>query len=179
MQTTTIIERPAETEYAPFYAGYVSKVPSGDVLELLENQKSQLLTLAASVPTERETFRYAPGKWTIREVFGHLGDAERVFGYRAFCISRGDRTSLPGFDEQEYVAASGFNSRELSSLAHELTLLRESNLLLLRHLDPEKWRRTGVANGTLISVRALAFIMAGHVNHHFGVLRDRYGVGAG
>jgi DinB superfamily len=174
-----MIERPTESEYAPFYAGYVSKVPSGDVLEMLESQRSQILALAATVPAERETFRYAPGKWTVREVFGHLGDAERVFGYRAFCISRGDQTPLPGFDEQEYVAASGFNSRALSSLAQELALLRESNLAFLRHLGAEEWQRTGVANANPISVRALAFIMVGHVNHHLGVLRERYGVEAG
>ena len=179
MQTATIIERPAETEYAPFYAGYVSEAPEGDLFEMLEDQMSRVTALAASVPPERETFRYAEGKWTIRELIGHLADAERVFGYRAFNFSRGDEAPLPGFDEEAHVRESGFNARELSSLAREFTLLREANLLHLRRLTPEQWRRTGVANGSPVSVRALGFILVGHANHHLDVLRDRYGVGAG
>jgi hypothetical protein len=173
-----MIERPAESEYASFYAGYISAVPPGNVLELLEAQRAQIPRLAEAIPAERGTFRYAPGKWTVREVFGHLVDAERVFGYRALCISRGDETPLPGFDENRFVTTSGFNTRELSSLAREFALVREANLPLFHHLDAEAWRRTGVANASPVSVRALAFIMAGHVNHHLGVLRERYGVEA-
>jgi hypothetical protein len=175
-----MIDKPKESEYAPFYAGYIAAVPPGDdILDLLESQVERIRRLAASVPAERETFRYAPGKWTLREVLGHLGDAERVFGYRAFRISRGDETPLAGFDENQYVEASGFNARELSSLAEELALLRQANVLFLRSLDAESWRRTGIANNNPVSVRALAFIMAGHLNHHLNVLRERYGVEAG
>lgn len=170
------IERPTESEYAPFYAGYIAALPPGDVLEQLASQTSQIRRLAAGIPAERETYRYAPGKWSIREVMGHLIDGERVFGYRALCISRGDQTPLPGFDENRFVESSGFDARPLSSLVDELAVVRESNLLLFRHLDAEAWQRTGIANANPVSVRALAFIMAGHVQHHLKILGERYGV---
>ncbi|HWM90570.1 MAG TPA: DinB family protein [Thermoanaerobaculia bacterium] len=171
-----MIERPEPGEYAEFYAGYIAGLPPGDVLEILELQKDQLRHLAATVPADQETFRYAPGKWSLREIAGHLIDAERVFSYRALCISRGDETPLPGFDENFYVARSNFDSRTLSSLIEELTLLRSANLLLFRALAPEDLARLGTANSYPVSVRALAFILAGHLDHHFRVLRERYGI---
>jgi DinB family protein len=170
------MNRPELDEYAPFYAGYVSLVPESDALAVLAAQPAELRTLAAAIPEERETHRYAPGKWSVREVFGHLTDGERVFGYRAFCISRGDKASLPGFDEKEYIAGSDYDERPLAELAFDFTALRGSNLAVLRRLDAEVWGRSGIANGTPVTVRALAFIMAGHVRHHLGVLRTRYGV---
>lgn len=175
-----MIEKPGPSEYAPFYAGYISAVASladGDILATLERQTSELRQLAAAIPAERETFRYGEGKWSVREVFGHLIDGERVFSYRTLRFSRGDETPLPGFEENDYVAASHFDSRPISSLVDELVLLRQANLLLLRGLAPEDWPRMGTANGHPVSVRALAFIMAGHVRHHLDILRDRYGLG--
>ena len=169
-----MIDRPTESEYAPFYADYVAEAPPGDVLARLAEQVPQLRQFAAEVPAERESFRYAPGKWSIREVCGHLIDAERVFGYRAFCISRGDQTSLPGFDENSYVSASGFDARPLSTLVDEFAFAREANLLLFRHLDAAAWQHIGTANAAPVSVRALAFIIAGHAAHHLRVLRKRY-----
>lgn len=169
-------DRPMATEYAPFYAGYVLLVPEADALAVLAGQPAELQKLAAAVPAELESCRYAPGKWSIREVVGHLADSERVFGYRAFCISRGDQAPLPGFDEKAYIAGSGYDQRRLEELVGEFAGLRETNLVFLRRLDGEAWGRTGSANGTPVSVRALAFIMAGHVRHHLGVLRSRYGV---
>ncbi len=169
-----MIERPEPSEYADFYAGYVAALPSGDILEILEGQKDQLSHLAGIVAPDRETFRYAPGKWSVREIVGHLIDAERVFSYRALCFSRGDETPLPGFDENFYVANADFDSRTLQSLLEELTLLRSANVLLFRSLAPEDLARVGVANTHPVSVRALAFILAGHLQHHFNVLRDRY-----
>ncbi len=171
-----MIERPEPGEYADFYAGYISALPSGDILEILERQKDQLRHLAGIVAPDRETFRYAPGKWSIREIVGHLIDAERVFSYRALCFSRGDETPLPGFDENFYVANADFDARTLQSLLEELTLLRSANVLLFRSLAPEDLARVGVANSKPVSVRALAFILAGHLQHHFVVLRERYGV---
>ncbi len=171
-----MIERPGTGEYADFYAGYISGLPPGDILEILDRQKSQLRHLAENVKADRETFRYAPGKWSLREVIGHLIDAERVFSYRALCFSRGDETPLPGFDENFYVANASFDSRPLSSLIEELTLLRSANVLLFRSLAPEKLARAGVANSYPVSVRALAFILAGHLHHHLEVLRERYGI---
>lgn len=171
-----MIERPGPGEYADFYAGYIAAMPSGDVLEILERQKDQLRQFAETIAPDRETFRYAPGKWSLREVVGHLIDSERVFSYRALCFSRGDDTPLPGFDENFYVANADFDSRTLQSLIEELTLLRSANVLLFRSLTPEDLARVGVANTHPVSVRALAFILAGHLQHHFNVLRDRYGI---
>jgi hypothetical protein len=168
------MQRPEATEYASFFSGYVSLVPEADVLGVLGAQVAELRALAAGVPAERETFRYEPAKWSIREVFGHLGDAERVFGHRAFCISRGEKASLPGFDENAYVEGSDFNRRSLASLVGELCAVRSVNLEVLKGVDLEGWRRQGMANGTPVSVGALAFIMAGHVRHHLKVLASRY-----
>lgn len=171
-----MIERPGSGEYADFYAGYISALPTGDILEILDRQKDQLRHLAATVAPDRETFRYAPGKWSVREVVGHMIDGERVFSYRSLRFSRGDETPLPGFDENFYVAHARFDSRPLQSLVEELVLLRSANVLFLRELAPEDLARVGVANAHPVSVRALAFIMAGHVHHHFKVLRERYGI---
>lgn len=172
-----MIERPGESEYAPFYAGYIAKIADVDVLDLLERQSGQLRGLASAASPEQQQLRYAPGKWSVREVFGHLIDGERVFGYRAFRIGRGDQTPLSGFDENEYVAASGYDQRDLASLANEFALVRAANLAVLRSLSEEDWRRIGTANGYPVSVRALAFIMAGHVEHHVALLGERYGLG--
>jgi hypothetical protein len=171
-----MIERPAASEYAPFYAGYIASLPDGDIVDILERQTSELRQLAAATPADRETFRYGEGKWSVREVVGHMIDGERVFSYRTLRFSRGDQTPLPGFEENQYVAASTFDRRPLASLVDELVLLRQANLALLRALAPEDWARTGIASGHSVSVRALVFIMAGHVRHHLNILRDRYGV---
>jgi len=171
-----IDERPSQTEYAPFYAAYVSLVPEPDILEVLRRQVLELERVARSVPPERETYRYAPEKWSIREVFGHLGDGERVFGYRAFCISRADPAMLPGFDEKTYIANAGYDRRPLAEIASDLVAARQSNLRVLSSLEETAWRRSGNANGSPVSVRALGFIMAGHARHHLKVLSERYGV---
>jgi len=169
------MNRPAETEYAPFYAGYVGLVPETDVIAVLEEQKDVFRRLAAGVPREREHHRYAEGKWSIRELAGHLVDGERVFGYRAFAFSRGERAPLPSFDENEYVAASGYDATPLAELVGELITVRDANLAMLRRLADGDWVRVGTASGKPISVRALAWIMAGHPRHHLNVLRERYG----
>ena len=173
-----MIEKPSESEYAPFYAGYIARIPAVDVLEILESQSSELRGLASAASPELEVYRYAPGKWSVREVFGHLIDGERVFGYRAFRIGRGDQTPLPGFDENEYVAASGYHHRDLTSLTEEFALVRAANLAVFHSLAGDGWRRLGTANGHPVSVRALAFIMAGHVSHHLALLGERYGLEA-
>jgi len=170
------VPRPDEGEYAPFYGGYVALVPETDILAVLERQAGELRALAASVPADRETHRYGEGKWSVREVFGHLVDGERVFGYRAFCISRGERAGLPSFDENEYVAQTRSDSVPLRELADELALVRESNLAFLRRLEPREWERSGKASGKPITVRALAWVMAGHPRHHVRILRERYGL---
>lgn len=171
------MSRPSETEYAPFYAGYVSLVPEADVLGALEAQAEEFERLAASVPAEKERHRYAEGKWSVREVVDHLTDAERVFGYRAFCFSRGERAALPSFDENAYVAAARSDGVPVCELVEEFVLVRRSNLALLGRLTEAEWGRVGTASAKPVSVRALAFIMVGHPRHHLGILRDRYGVG--
>jgi DinB superfamily len=169
---------PAESEYAPFYAAYVGKVAGeSDVVATLERQSDELAALPTAAG-ERETHRYAEGKWSVREVVGHLGDAERVFGYRLFCISRGEQQSLPGFDENTYAARSGAGERPLAELIAELLALRDVNLGVVRRLGAEAWDQRGVANNHPITVRALAYVLAGHCRHHLDILRERYGVAA-
>ena len=143
-------------------------------MRVLAAQAAEVSAHTRTISQEREEFRYATGKWSIREVLGHLGDAERVFGHRAFCISRGEQADLPGFDEKQYVASSSFAGCRLPDLVDEFGQLRASNLIVLRRLDEAAWSRRGSANGSPASVRALAFIMAGHVRHHLQILRTRY-----
>ncbi len=168
--------RPRAEEYAPYFERYVALVPEADALPILSAQAAVLAGVSSSLPAAKEHFRYAEGKWTIREVFGHLIDAERVFGYRSFCISRGESAPLPAFDEDAYVLRSGYDGRTVAELVREFTLVRQSNLVFLSALSPEQWIRTGTASGKTISVRALPFIMAGHVRHHLRILLERYGV---
>lgn len=170
------IDQPKDDEYAPFYADYIARVPDTDVLQALRDQSRELKRVADAVGA-RERFRYSPGKWSVREIFGHLVDAERFFGHRAFCVSRGDSTPLPGFDEKLYVSGSGYDSRPLAELVKDFALLREANSRLFESLEPSTFAREGVANGARITVRALAFIMTGHVRHHLSVLKERYGIG--
>ena len=168
-------ERPTSDEYAPHFEGYVSRVKGSDVLAVLRDQVEGFAT-ALSVPEEKAGHRYAPGKWSVREVAGHVLDGERVFAYRALCIARGEKGSLPSFDEQEYMKPAPFERYSLAELLEEWRALRGANLSMLAHLDDAAWRRIGTANGKPTSVRALAFVMAGHPDHHLAVLRERYGI---
>ena len=168
--------RPDPNEYGEFYAGYVSQVPEEEVLPVLEAQVSEIHALAEAVPAGQEVHRYAPGKWSVREVFGHLADAERVFGYRAMCIARGDETPLPGYDQDAYMATARFDDQPLSELADELVALRLANLPTFRRLTEEDWERRGTASGQPVTVRALAYILAGHLRHHLAILDQRYEV---
>ncbi len=166
--------QPLESEYAPDYQGYIGRVTEQEILPVLRSQLDALDVLLGRVTPERETYRYADGKWSIREIAGHLIDGERVFGYRAFAIARGDRNNMPGFDQNEYILTSPYNRIDLEDLLSEFRLARLSNIAMLRTLDDESWMRIGTANDNQISVRALAFIMAGHVRHHMEVLREKY-----
>ncbi len=173
-----MIDRPADSEYAPFYRGYVALVTESDLIGVLASQGEELRRFAGGVARERETFAYGPGKWTVRQVLGHLVDAERVFGYRAFCLGRGEAASLPGFDENAYVTRSNSAQRAVADLADEFAAVRQANVVALRQIDDAGWRHVGTANGKPISTRALGFVMAGHVRHHLNVLREKYGVPA-
>ena len=166
--------RPAADEYAPYYEKYVSLVPAGDIVETLERQLSDTLSLLRSVPEDRAGASYEPGKWSIKEVVGHVIDSERVFSYRALRFGRGDETPLPGYEQDDYVSAANFGARPLANIAEEFESARASTLALLRSFDAEAWARRGTANDNEVSVRALAHILAGHEAHHVGILRERY-----
>jgi len=170
------MSRPLETEYAPDFQGYVSHVSEDDIMPALRSQIDALDVLLEHVAPERETYRYAEGKWSIREIVGHLIDGERVFGYRALCIARGETQNLPGFDQDQYMLTAPFDRIELEDLLSEFRLVRLSNIAMLRTLDENAWARMGTANGNPISVRALVYVMVGHLRHHMGVLRERYGL---
>lgn len=168
------VDRPAENEYASFYAGYVQRVPDGDIFEMLAGQGDTLRALLAALPAQQADFRPGPAEWSIKEVVGHINDAERVFAYRALRISRADQTPLPGFEQDDYVRASNFGERTLSDLLEEFELLRRANLLAFNRISDEASKRLGTASGFTVSVRALLYIMAGHVEHHVESLRTDY-----
>ena len=168
------IARPEEGEYLPYYGKYISLVPDGDLLETLRGQIAETLALLRAIPEARASHRYAPGKWSIKEVVGHMADVERVMAYRALRVARDDKTPLPGFDENAYVPAANFERRSLASLANELAQVRSATIAFLETLDAVAAARQGTANNAPISARALAYIIAGHERHHVALLRERY-----
>lgn len=172
--TAITIPRPSATEYAPFYAGYVAGVPDGDLIALLEQQGEETTTLLAGVSDEKADHRYAPGKWTIREVLGHITDGERVFTYRALTFARGDAGPLPSFDENAWAAVSNAGRRTMKDLLTEYRAVRASTVALFRSFGDQEFARSGVASKNPVSVRALAYIVAGHERHHLRILRERY-----
>jgi hypothetical protein len=169
--------RPKADEFTPFYAGYIANVTEIDPVGVMESQGSATQARLAGISEEQSLFRYAPDKWSIREVVGHLADAERVFAYRAMRIGRADETPMEGFDENRYVAAAQFDRRPLAELAEELAAVRRTTLALFRGFEPGAWNLRGIANNARVSVRALAFIIPGHERHHLKVLKERYGIG--
>ena len=168
------MNRPESSEYADFYANYISKVPGSDVLGVLESQRLQMLQLFAGRSERDGSFRYAPGKWTVKEVLGHITDTERIFSYRALRIARGDQTPLPGFEQDDYVRSGAFGDRTLAGLAEEFGAVRTASVSLLRSFNEEAWSRRGVASQKEVTVRALGFMIAGHQIHHRIILEERY-----
>lgn len=173
VQTNTI-QRPQPDEHNPYYSRYIDLVPEGDILDLLRREIKDTQALLKGVSEEKGNHRYAPGKWTVKEVLGHMIDTERVFGYRAMRVARNDQTPLPGFEQDDYVRFGPFAKSRLSNLIDEFSAVRESNVLLFRDLDEEAWTRRGTANNSPISVRALAYIIAGHELHHRTILKEKY-----
>ena len=168
------MKRPEPTEHAEFYTNYIAKVPGTDVLGVLEAQRVQMLQLFAGRSERDGSFRYAPGKWTVKETLGHITDTERICAYRALRIARADQTPLPGFEQDDYVKNGAFGERTLAGLAEEFAIVRSASLTLFRSFPEEAWSRRGVANGKEVTVRALAFITAGHAMHHRVMLEERY-----
>jgi hypothetical protein len=174
MSTSSIAHRPTADEHAPFYAGYVARVPEGDVRAALHAQREELAALLASVPRARWDHRYADGKWTVREVAGHVLDGEWVFAARLVHFARGNAGPLPGMDQDPFLAAGGYGARPLDAIAAAFDHLRAATLAEVDALAPEQLDLRGVASGHPITVRALCYVLAGHAAHHADVLRERY-----
>jgi hypothetical protein len=168
---------PDSAEFAHFFAGYVARVAGvADPIDELTAQRVRVLTLFSRVSEERSAFRYAAGKWTIKQLLGHLGDSERILGYRMLRIGRGDTTPLAGWDENDYAGTAAFDSRSLADLTDDWNAARDSTIALARGLPDQAWDRTGTANESRVSARALLYIILGHVEHHCAVLKERYGI---
>lgn len=174
----TLIAPPAADEFGRYYAGYVAEAPA-DLFDGLACQPDELTALTAHLDDAGARYRYGPDKWSVKEVVGHLCDAERIFAYRALRFARGDTTPLATFEEDAYVAQAEFDRRPLADLVAEFRALRQSTVLLFRGLTDDQWARRGEAAGAGVSVRALAHIIAGHAAHHMRVLRERYGLERG
>jgi DinB family protein len=168
------MKRPEANEYAEHYGKYIAKVPGTDVLSILESQRLQMLQLFAGRSERDGNFRYAPDKWTIKEVLGHVTDAERIFTYRALRIARGDQTPLPGFEQDDFVKNGGFGTRTLADLVEEFAAVRGASLALFRSFDDAAWSKRGVASQKEVTVRALGFITSGHQIHHRLILEEQY-----
>lgn len=175
--STLRLPRPAPDESAPFYHDYIAEVGGENVGQQFVDQLAEVERLYSGLDDDRALMRYAPGKWSIKEILGHLIDAERIFSYRLLCVSRGDATPLPGFDEQVYVPAGRFDDRPLSTLTAEFRLVRLSSVALIGGLPAAAFSSWGQASGHRITARALVYIILGHASHHLRVLRSRYGVG--
>lgn len=174
LSPAALASRPDADEFAPYYARYIDQVPDGDVLETIERQLADTVALMDRFGEAGSLHRYAEGKWSVKEVLGHLADAERVFCYRAMAAARAEAGSLPAFDENAYVANAAFDARSLASLLGEMTAVRRATLALFRSMTPPELGRRVVANNVPVSARALAWIVAGHERHHQNVLRERY-----
>ncbi|TFF40200.1 DinB family protein [Mucilaginibacter psychrotolerans] len=169
-----MIQRPQPNQYPVFAGTYVNMVPEGaDVMQLLTDSLTHAYDLFTSLPEDKHLYAYADGKWTVKEVLGHIIDTERVFAFRAFCFSR-EQIVLPGFDQDIYVNNTDYNSRSLAELAEEFRVTRQSNLYVFRNLTEEPLNRSGTASGNYLTVRALLFMTAGHELHHLRILKERY-----
>ncbi len=166
--------KPEKNEYGEWHAGYVALVPEEDILAALTSQVNDIKQLTGPVTEEKGAYAYAEGKWTIKELVGHINDAERIFAYRALRIARGDQTPLSGFEQDVYIPTGRFNERTVAGLVEEFVLLRSSNIKLFENLEDAAWLRMGNASGYDISVRAIAHIMVGHVRHHANILKEFY-----
>jgi uncharacterized damage-inducible protein DinB len=169
-----IIARPQPGEYAPYYDRYISLVQGEDILDTLDQQRRQTMLLLSGRNDEDGDFRYAPGKWSAKEVLGHVCDTERIFAYRALRIARSDATPVEGFEQDDYVRNGPFAQRPLADLVEDFIAVRRATLSLLRNLDEAAWSRRGIANKNEVTVRALAYTIAGHELHHRRILEEKY-----
>lgn len=166
--------RPSEGDYAKYYQRYIDKVHGDDFLSVMAQQLGDMENILANLPEEKALFAYAEDKWTVKELLGHIIDAERVFSYRALCIARGEQQPLPGFEQDEFVKTARFNKRDLESIVEEYRHLRRANIALFSSFTDEELNRKGTASGNPVTVRALMFIIAGHEKHHIDILLEKY-----
>ncbi|HYV91367.1 MAG TPA: DinB family protein [Chitinophagales bacterium] len=168
------ITRPNPDEYAPHYETYISKVDTDDPIKGLRKSKKQLIKLISKLNKKQLKFRYAEGKWTIKEILVHMMDGERIFGYRALRFARNDKTALPGFEENDYAPMSKATKRKIKSILREYEAVRDATISLYENLDEEMMMRMGTANNNQMSVRALVYVTLGHELHHIGVIKEKY-----
>jgi len=174
MNSSITNTRPETTEYASYYQRYTDLVPDGDIVTTLKRQMDQTLTLLRRIDENRGSYRYAPDKWSIKQLIGHVIDAERVFAYRALRFARSDSQAIPGFDQDQFMSGANFDDQLLEDLIDEYEHVRRATIALLKPLSDEAWMRRGTASDNEVSVRALAHIMAGHELHHVQILKTRY-----
>lgn len=168
--------RPQPDEYGEFYQGYINLVDEQNVVQSLIQQGQKVYAIIRQLTEDEANHRYADDKWSVKEIIGHLLDTERIMAYRALCISRGEETALPGYDHEAYVKGGNFDQRSLQSLSAEYDALRNANISMFSSFSNDQMLRKGTANDTTVSVRALAFIIAGHEKHHIKILEERYSI---
>src|SRR5258708_21394622 len=174
----TLMARPTASEHSEYFGRYITLVPDGDVFDTLTKQIDVLNKELGGLSEKQANYRYAPDQWSIKEVLGHIIDTERVMAYRALCVSRNEKKALPGFEQDDYVRESNFSARTFADLMDEFELVRRSNIVAFRTLPEAMSQRCGTASGSPIGVRALIYIMAGHVSWHIRSLQDEYLAGA-
>jgi uncharacterized damage-inducible protein DinB len=168
------MKRPESEEFPEYYKSYIDLVENANIIKEMNNQVMDIQALISEIPEEKENYAYAEGKWTIKEILGHIIDSERIFAYRAMRFARRDKTALPGYDENMFAANANFNKQSLYSLAHEFAIVREANLTLFKTFDEETFDLIGNANGKDVSVRAILYMIVGHATHHMNVIKTRY-----
>lgn len=169
-----MFQRPSENEYGGHFGTYIRLIPEGNLLDILAEQEKETASLLASLSEEEGNRRYAEGKWSVKEVLGHIADTERVISYRLLRIARGDETPLPGFDQDLFMRNSPFGSWSMEQLAADYRAVRAATYTLLKGLPEEAWSRRGTASNVGLTARALSCIIAGHERHHIGIVRDKY-----
>ena len=166
--------RPGPSDYNSYYDRYISLIGDGDIIEILEEQRKTSEKFLKTFTEEQGNYSYADGKWTVKEVLGHVIDTEKIMAYRALSFARGEKQSLPGFEQDDYVAESNFNKRSLADLINEFITIRESNIILFKSFNEEILIRRGTASESEVTVLALIYIIAGHEKHHMKFLKERY-----
>lgn len=169
-----MIQRPLQNEYPDYYLPYIELVPEGDLVQLLQENLKEVENLFKGLSEEEALSRYAPGKWSVKEVLGHITDTERIMSYRLLRVSRGDQTPLAGFNETDYVQAAQTNSLPMEAILEDFKTTRNATITLIQHTPKEAWANIGNANGMAITTRAIAYIIAGHQIHHCKIVRERY-----